>query len=193
MRSTYLALVAVLAATSSAAPAPVPQGANAGNCINFEFQVSDPSWYYRFDTGSTGQFSSLQKTCISGSSAMFFGRDAESVKGGQITKLEWHIDHSTEKAQSNIDVSIVEGYSLSMECTGFPSGATAPAIGGTTNLFHLGTCPHREGKNCVNDGGPSDTSNPWFTTGGYYWYDANHNGQTIFSGNPGTITCKIQD
>ena len=75
-----------------------------------------------------------------------------------------------------------------MLCTGFGTGS----IGGTQNLFSLGTCPDKNpnGPTCVNQNSHTSTSAAFFKHGGKYWFNDNDFVGTTFSGNP-KVTCTI--
>ena len=86
------------------------------------------------------------------------------------------------------NVSIVDGFSLSMYCTGFGTGD----IGGTQDLFGLGSCPDRNdnGPTCVNRGGHSNTAAPFFRNGGRYWFEDDVFVGVTFGGNP-ALSCAV--
>lgn len=73
-----------------------------------------------------------------------------------------------------------------MHCTGFGSGD----IGGTQNLFDLGTCPdtNLDGPTCVTKNSHTSTSAAFFKNGGKYRYDDNKFVGINFEGNP-EVTC----
>ena len=133
---------------------------------------------------------SLGTKSLCGSGAMFVGEQSPpslgSAAGGN-TKLEGTIV-GDGKNDNVFDVSLVDGYSLSMHCTGFGTGD----IGGTQNLFDLGSCPDRNanGPTCVNTGGHSNTAAQFFKNGGNYWYQDNTYKAVTFTGTP-AIHCAI--
>ncbi|KAI9710410.1 MAG: hypothetical protein M1812_007446 [Candelaria pacifica] len=170
--------------------------AAASKCIDITFQSSNGNWNYFFNGGwgsASGKVSALGTKSLCGSGALFVGYQTRaqglgSAAGGN-TKLECTVT-GDGKVDNVCDVSVVDGYSLSMHCTGFGTGD----IGGTQNLFSLGTCPKVNsqggGKACVNTNGHSNNAAQFFKNGGKYWYQDNKYVGTTFGGNP-KVTCVI--
>ena len=67
---------------------------------------------------------------------MYIGSSANPGAGN--TKLECYFPTDSTQ-QSNCDISLVDGYSLSVTCT--MKGASQPQIGGSVDLWTSGTCP----------------------------------------------------
>ena len=150
-------------ASSSAAPS------TGENCVTFT--SDDPSWYYSNSypwTGS-GTFGDLPggKICLPSNSAggaMYIGSSANPGAGN--TKFECYFPTDSTQ-QSNCDVSLVDGYSLSVTCT--MEGASQPQIGGDVDLWTSGTCPGgNQGGKCLNtkayDAAQTDVD-PFFQNG----------------------------
>ena len=58
-----------------------------------------------------------------------------------------------KSGEANCDVSLVDGYSLSMECK---AGGQPKNIGGGVDLYKTGKkCPDQQGVNCINGNGAS--------------------------------------
>lgn len=156
--------------SSAAASAPgTALPSTGGNCITFT--ADDPSWSYSNSgpwTGS-GTFGDLPggKLCLPSNAAggaMYIGTSAKPSAGN--TKLECYFPLDPSQP-SNCDVSLVDGYSLSVTCT--MEGASQPQIGGSVNLWTSGTCPGgQKGGVCPNtkayDAAQSDVD-PFFQTG----------------------------
>ncbi|KAI9775586.1 MAG: hypothetical protein M1835_005752 [Candelina submexicana] len=184
-----------LRASDDLKAAPVAAASN-GRCIDITFTSTNPDWNYYFngDWGlETGKVSQLKTRSLCGSGAMFVGAQTKgnglgSAAGGN-TKLECTVV-GDGKPDNVCDVSVVDGYSLSMHCTGFGTGD----IGGTRNLFDLGRCPkvNNNGHTCVNTNGHTNNADQFFKNGGKYWYQDNVYVGTTFSGTP-RITCAIEE
>ena len=168
--------------------------AGDGKCISITFQSSNANWNYFFngDWGSgTGTVGSLGTKSLCGSGAMFVGEQTVGHGLGAAsdgnTKLECTVT-GDGKGDNVCDISVVDGYSLSMHCTGTGFGD----IGGTQDLFSLATCPdtNPNGPTCVNDGGHSNNAAQFFKNGGKYWYQDNTFVATTFSGTP-AVHCAI--
>lgn len=148
-------------------------------CITFT--SDNPNWRYHADgpwakigTGSFG--SSSKKLCFPTTSstgpggALFIGTEQTPVGGN--TKLECFFPNT---GKGNCDVSLVDGYSLSVECD-IPG---SHKVGGSKNLFKTGK-PCVDGSQlgrgiCKNDKGYAPQQNdvtPFFkeglTDGNYY-------------------------
>ncbi|MCJ1275821.1 hypothetical protein MMC21_003624 [Puttea exsequens] len=155
----YFLLTAVLSNTAISQPLDNPDGAatvqpdnstadaNAAaiqnKCINFT--SANPNWRYHADgpwaSTGTGSFGSGSKrlcfptTASNGpGGALFIGTEQKPIGGN--TKLECFFPHT---GTGNCDVSVVDGYSLSVECD-IPR---YHKVGGSKNLF-------KTGKPCVD-------------------------------------------
>lgn len=139
-------------------------------CVTFTSQ--SPNWRYRADgpwaSVGTGSFSSGSKklcfpTSDSAGGALFIG--TEQTPGAGNTKLECFFPHS---GTANCDASLVDGYSLSVECD-IPGHHK---VGGSKNLFKTGK-PCVDGSQlgrgiCKNDKGYAPSQNdvtPFFKQG----------------------------
>ena len=170
------------------------EAATGNKCIDITFKSTNPNWNYFFngDWGSgSGNVGSLNTKKLCGSGAMFVGEQTKagglgSAAGGN-TKLECTVKGDGKK-DNVCDVSVVDGYSPSMHCTGFGTGD----IGGTQSLFNLENCPDKNnnGPTCVNTGGHTNNAAQFFKNGGKYWYQDNDFVATTFGGNP-KVECDI--
>lgn len=184
-------LSAELGSNDKVAALSAPKG---GKCIDITFTSENPKWNYYFNGGwgmGSGNVGQLKTKSLCGSGAMFVGQQTReqglgSAAGGN-TKLECTVTGSG-KRDSVCNVSVVDGYSLSMHCTGFGSGD----IGGTKNLFDLGKCPRKNpiGPTCVNTRGHTNNALQFFKNGGKYWFQDNVFVGTTFQGTP-KVTCHI--
>ena len=124
-------------------------------CINFK--SANPNWHYRMDGpwSGSGQFGSgWKQICMprsdSAGGAMFIAPNADTPAGS--TKLECFFP---SQGTANCDVSLVDGYSLSVACT--TSKHSTPTIGGYYNLWKDATgCEDQSMVNqgiCKNDKG----------------------------------------
>ncbi|KAL6718191.1 hypothetical protein ACLMJK_004279 [Lecanora helva] len=165
-----------------------------GKCIDITFVSDNPQWNYKFngDWGEgSGNVGALNTKTLCGSGAMFVGEQTPAnglgAASGGNTKLECTVKGDGKK-DNVCDVSVVDGYSLSMHCTGFP----ASEIGGTANLFNLGNCPdvNNHGHTCVNHNGHTNNAAQFFKNGGRYWYQDDTAVKTTFKGTP-KVKCSI--
>ena len=124
------------------------------HCIHFTFDNPNWHWTKAAPWGSDSRtFGELKdsKMCVSTNNnaggAMFIGPDANP--GGGSTKLECFFPTS---GSANCDVSIVDGYSLSLTCR---PGGNGQVIGGGIDLWNTGACPKESGPNCINTVGPT--------------------------------------
>ncbi|KAG6993872.1 hypothetical protein G7Y79_00050g086090 [Physcia stellaris] len=137
--------------------APKPSGPAPTKCMTFTFD--NPDWYYAnagpWGTASGTFGSTGGKICVpendSAGGAMFIGTEANPSGGN--TKLEIFFPLSGDAYG---DVSLVDGYSLSVTCQ---TGSVT--IGGPTDLFKTGkTCEDTSLLDhgiCKNDKGYADT------------------------------------
>ena len=179
---------------SASEPADTSRIAANSKCIDITFESSNPNWNYKFngDWGlGAGKVGSLGTKSLCGSGAMFVGAQTTSnglgsAAGGN-TKLECTVKGDGKK-DNVCNVSLVDGYSLSMHCTGNGFGD----IGGYKNLFDLGSCPkvNGNGHTCVNTGGHTNRAAQFFKNGGKYWYQDNTFVATTFGGTP-KVHCAI--
>ncbi|KAK4695885.1 hypothetical protein P7C71_g1946, partial [Lecanoromycetidae sp. Uapishka_2] len=164
--------------------------------VNFVASGGSYDWLFQGTGASSGNSASDNPSlCMaSGNSySFFFGSNSAGLgnAGYGNTLLETTIKASG--GQNVFDVSLCDGYSMAMQCTGFTDyGSSNAVIGGTESLWSLGTCPDVNGPNCVNTGSHSDSAAAFFTHGGAYWYDDDtpNPGQSTFTGR-GPITCTI--
>lgn len=139
------------AASSSVAPAPVgsatattvappsPSSSSStpvsgGWCINFTTAPGTPAWYWTNANPWSGSGdASTASQCFApndgAGGAMFIGSSANPSAGN--TKLECFFPTA---GQGNCDVSLVDGYSLSVQCT-LPGAATI-GLNSTQNLWN---------------------------------------------------------
>ena len=170
-----------------------------GVCVTFG-ATSDDLWYW-WNGGPGGDPSTFAEKqigtiCLTDAGAMFVGSSNNVASGGGNTKFEWSIGAST----SNFDVSVCDGFSVPMSCTGF-GGNESPyvTIGGGElcdgdcpasdqyegNCRNLGahTGDIAEVPSCFQEGagaeGKSGTNN--------YWLYDNYSVQSIFTGRTGVV------
>ena len=129
------------------------------------------------------------------SGAMFIGpTTSQSGAGG--TKLECNFPVTIgqgPKSQPNCDISLVDGYSLSLACT----GPGSESFGNSENLWTKATCPIVNGDYCTNSqgyAGSQDNVDQFFKNA-YPDYRIWVTGQTtqndaIFTQH-GTVKCKV--
>ena len=195
---------------SASVPANSTSPITAGTCndcsgVCVTFGATDSSLTYWFNGGPGGDAASfknkpLNSVCLTDAGAMFVGAAGAIAEngdwnGGPSTKFEWSVGAST----SNFDVSVCDGFSVPMSCTGF-SGNESPytTIGGGEICSD---CPAADvtGSTCKNPGahtgvlaevptcftegegavGKSGTNN--------YWYYDNISVQSIFTGRTGVV------
>ena len=134
---------------------PNPALTDAVSQACFQFTFDDPSWSFTrqnpWGSGSS-TFGSLPngQLCVptndGAGGAMFIGPGSSPGPGS--TKLECFFPTS---GTANCDISLVDGYSLSVECN--PSSGGTP-IGGSVDLWTQGNgCPEEQDPNCINTNG----------------------------------------
>ena len=185
----------------------------AGTCDNCDgvcvtFGATDDSLTYWFNGGPGGSASSFKNkqigsTCFASNTAgaMFVGpseavSDSGVWQGGPSTKFEWSVGSST----SFFDVSVCDGFSVPMSCTGFDGNETPfTTIGG--GELCANDCPagNQKGAYCQNPGshtGVLAEVPSCFTAGegaegksgtNNYWYYDNISVQSIFTGRTGVV------
>ena len=212
------ASVTATAYPSASAPANSTSGGNsttggspvaAGTCSNCDGvcvtfgATSDDLWYW-FNGGPGGDPSTfgdnpLGPVCLTDAGAMFVAGSSMQTNGGGNTKFEWSIGATT----SNFDVSICDGFSVPMLCTGFDGNETSTDTIGGGELCSS-DCPadDQNGANCMNKGahtgvlaevpscflegaGPDGTK----STNNYWYYD-NISVQAIFTARK-DIICTV--
>lgn len=196
--STPLANNKVLASSSSTAGS-VSDASCDGVPVTFVANGGDYNWAIRGPgyTSNSGNSASGQPiTCLTaGSPSLFIGSDASTLgqAAGGNTLFECTIVAS---GASICDISLCDGYSMAVKCTGF-TDATNSSIGGSQSLWNGPACTDVNGVNCVNpeQGGAHQDASPAFfapaNNGGNYWYDDTTNiGKSTFSGN-GLVTCTV--
>lgn len=170
-----------------------------GVCVTFG-ATNDDLWYW-WNGGPGGDASTFANNqigtiCLTDAGAMFVGSSSNVDSGGGNTKFEWSIGAST----SNFDVSVCDGFSVPMSCTGF-GGNESPYVtigggdlcasdcpaddqfdGNCRNLgAHTGNLAAVPG--CFQEGagaeGKSGTNN--------YWLYDNYSVQSIFTGRTGVV------
>lgn len=185
------ALTTASGSTGTSAPSTPGNGAW---CV--DFTSSDPSFMWAYD-GAWGSVTDTHafgdqnpSSCLSGSGAMYVG--TSGLSGGTKFECTFLTD------QANCDVSIVDGYSLSMSCS-VPQAnwqAGPNPIGGTTDLFTKGSCPSGVSNGiCPNPNGhdqaqpPGSSVNAFFTDEAF-WYNDFVSEQVQYTGNP-HMTCTV--
>ena len=136
---------------------------------------------------------------------MFVGRskagDSGVASGGANTKFEWSVGATT----SNFDVSVCDGFSVPMSCTGFGGNETPYVTIGGGELCK-GDCPSADvnGPNCRNLGAHTNTlvEVPSCIQEGAgavgksgknnYWLNDNISVQAIFTGRT-DVVCTVGD
>ena len=126
---------------------------------------------------------------------MYLGTSANPTGGA--TKLECNFPvtlGSGPNPQANCDVSLVDGYSVSVACTG-PGGE---AFGSGTNYWTSGTpCPNVVGDTCKNDHGydaSQDSVDPFFKQAYpdyWIWVDGQTNQNDPNYQTTGTVKCTV--
>ena len=152
--------VATPSSSSTAAPAASPGTKNksttgdtstgSGWCIdlsgNIDFYYTIQGW------GSSSGKGPLTNFCPGyQSGAIFIGTEANPESGN--TKLECAFV-ATAGGISDCDVSLVDGYSVSVTCT----APGSVKFGSSVDLWSQNTCPDVVGSTCVNVNGGSATS-----------------------------------
>lgn len=173
-----------------------------GVCVTFG-ATSDDLWYW-WNGGPGGNPSTfgdnpIGSICLTDAGAMFVGGSNIQTDGGGNTKFEWSVGATT----SNFDVSVCDGFSVPMLCTGFDGNETSTNTIGGGELC-AGDCPagDQSGANCMNKGahtgvladvpscfsegaGPDGTE----STNNYWYYD-NIAVQAIFTART-DIVCTV--
>ena len=203
MKTTYAYASIALAVLI---PANVLAESYCGDCdgVCVSFDATDDSLYYWWNGGPGGDpttFGGYQigSTCLTGGGALFVGTDESVASGGANTKFEWDVADST----AYFDVSVCDGFSVPMTCTGF-EGNEGPytTLGG--GELCSGDCPSSdvEGSNCRNSGshtGVLEDVPSCFQQGmgaegenGYnnYWLYDDYSVQAIFTGRSG-VSCTV--
>ena len=171
-----------------------------GVCVTFG-ATSDDLWYW-WNGGPGGNPSTfgdspIGSICLTDAGAMFVGGSNIQTDGGGNTKFEWSVGATT----SNFDVSVCDGFSVPMLCTGFDGNETSTNTIGGGELC-AGDCPDQSGANCLNTG--AHTGNlaavpSCFTEGAgpdgtestnNYWYYDNIAVQAIFTART-DIVCTV--
>ena len=185
-------------------------GGACGNCngVCVTFESTNEGYYYWWNGGPGGAASTfgekpIGSICLTDAGAMFVGStvDGESgvATGGANTKFEWSVGATT----SNFDISVCDGFSVPMTCTGF-QGNESPftTIGGGDLCTY--DCPDadKNGVNCRNPGAHTGDLNQvpsCFKSGmgaqgssgsNNYWLYDNVSVQSIFTGRSG-VTCTV--
>ena len=171
----------------------------AGVCVTFA-ATSDDLWYW-WNGGPNGDPTTFGKKpigsiCLTQAGAMFVGGSDNVASGGGNTKFEWSVGATT----SNFDVSLCDGFSVPMSCTGF-AGNESPYVTIGGGDVCQGECQDKveNSPNCRNLGahsgslaavpscfqegagaeGKSGTNN--------YWLYDNYSVQSIFTGRTGVV------
>lgn len=171
-----------------------------GVCVTFG-ATSDDLWYW-WNGGPNGNPSTfgdnpIGSICLTDAGAMFVGGSNILSDGGGNTKFEWSVGATT----SNFDISVCDGFSVPMLCTGFDGNETSTnTIGG--GALCADDCPDPSQANCLNTGahtgvlsevpscflegaGPDGTE----STNNYWYYD-NIAVQAIFTART-DIVCTV--
>ena len=190
--------------TNSTSPgSPITAGSCSncdGVCVTFGATSGD-LWYW-FNGGPGGdpsQFGTkpIGPVCLTDAGAMFVASSSMNTNGGSNTKFEWSVGSDT----SNFDVSVCDGFSVPMVCTGFNGNQTSTDTIGGGEI--CSDCPNpNSGGNCPNPGahtgdvtkvpscflageGPKGTE----STNNYWYYD-NISVQAIFTDRK-DIVCTV--
>lgn len=194
-------------ANSTSGSGPITAGSCSGcSGVCVTFGATDDSLTYWFNGGPGGKAASFGKSplgsiCLTDAGAMFVG-SAEAIadngdwNGGPSTKFEWSVGAD----RSNFDVSICDGFSVPMSCTGF-DGNLSPfeTIGGGEICADDCDASNKTPMSCQNPGahtGVLAQVPSCFTKGAgaegksgsnNYWYYDNVSVQSIFSGRTGVV------
>ncbi|KAG8529049.1 uncharacterized protein KY384_005683 [Bacidia gigantensis] len=213
-KSLLLSLASLLALTTADqgySPSGSPGGSNGEFCVPFKFKSNNPDWQFErrglcegTTNGKLGQDNA--DCCFKGSGAMFVSPISRGLGDGTYgnTIIECTIAPNAQ-GQSVCDISLVDGFSLAVQCGEFPSGdpsgkGTPEAyIGGKLDLSDLHTCktPCQQGQDCTSclNNGHGSAIDQFFTDtkGGNYWYQDNTAGKSTFIGLPkkGYVECTI--
>ena len=197
---------------TASAPANSTSPITAGTCDNcagvcVTFGALDDSLTYWWNGGPGGKASSFKDSdigsvCLTQAGAMFVGgsdsvSDSGVWQGGPSTKFEWSVGATT----SNFDISVCDGFSVPMSCTGFEGNETPFVTIGGGELC-ADECPgsDQKGADCENPGAHSNVLAQvpsCFTEGAgaegksgttnNYWYYDNISVQSIFTGRTGVV------
>ena len=178
-----------------------------GVCVTFG-ATNDDLWYWwnGGPGGDPAQFGEKKvgSVCLTGGGAMFVGTSQGGASGvntgGPNTKFEWYVSAET----SNFDVSVCDGFSVPMSCTGF-EGNESPYVTIGGGELCTGDCPSgdQNGPNCKNPGAHTDLAQvPSCILEGSgaegksgtnnYWLQDNLSVQAIFTGRTGVV-CTVGD
>lgn len=205
MKTTY-AYASIVLALMTPTNVLAQDSSSCGDCdgVCVTFDATDDSLYYWWNGGPGGDpttfgGSQIGSTCLTGGGALFVGASDSVASGGGNTKFEWDVADST----SYFDVSVCDGFSVPMTCTGF-EGNEGPytTIGG--GELCSGDCPSSDvdGANCVNSGShtgvfkdvPSCFQQGMGAEGesgeNNYWLFDGLSVQAIFSGRSG-VSCTV--
>ena len=174
-----------------------------GVCVTFGATSGDLwYWWNGGPGGDPSQFGPkpIGPVCLTDAGAMFVASSSMNTNGGGNTKFEWSVGSKT----SNFDVSVCDGFSVPMVCTGFNGNQTSTdTIGGGEICRSDCPKPNAAG-NCMNTGahtgvledvpscfkageGPDGTE----STNNYWYYD-NISVQAIFTDRK-DIVCTVGD
>ena len=201
---------ATVPANSTSGGSPITAGTCSGCngvCVTFG-AVDDDLWYW-WNGGPGGEPSQFGANnpgavCLTGGGAMFVGssKDGDSgvSTGGANTKFEWYVSAGT----SNFDISVCDGFSVPMACTGF-EGNESPYVTIGGGELCTNDCPasNQDGPNCRNPGAHTDLAQvPECILEGSgaegkngknnYWLQDNLSVQAIFTGRTGVV-CTVGD
>ena len=190
-------------ATSSAAFASGSATSSSGNQICIDFTGGDFHWLNTGSWGSSsGQGASSASQCfdLTADGGMFICesecQNAGDAATAKYTKLECTFGGTYE----NCDISLVDGFSLPLECT-IPGAKPTDTIGGLTDLTSLTSCPTTvEDNTCSNANSYESSTNDvtqFFQnanggSGGNYcvFQTCSASSDIFFTGTP-TISCQV--
>lgn len=172
-------------------------GPCSGVQVNFVTEGGTYNWLYHGFGGDSGNSATKDPSrCFEvGSGAFFVGSEAASLGAAWAGNTIIECAIVADGGQNVCDVSLCDGYSMAVQCEGFGDvGSSNAQIGGTSNLWTLGSCPSSNvvGPNCINPGSHQDSAPDFFTRGGSYWHNDNNPnpGHASFYGR-GPVTCTI--
>ena len=193
-------------ANSTTGGSPIKAGSCSncdGVCVTFGATSGDLWYWWNGGPGgdpSTFDDNPIGSVCLTDAGAMFVANSNMNTNGGGNTKFEWSVGSDT----SNFDVSVCDGFSVPMVCTGFYGNETSTnTIGG--GEICGSDCPDpNEAGNCMNTGahtgdladvascflageGPDGTE-----SSNNYWYYDNISVQAIFTDRK-DIVCTVGD
>lgn len=199
---------------TASAPANSTSPITAGSCsdcsgVCVTFGATDDSYTYWFNGGPGGNAASFKDSpigsiCLTQAGAMFVG-GSEAIasngdwNGGPSTKFEWSVGDTT----SNFDVSVCDGFSVPMSCTGF-AGNESPYVTIGGGELCDSDCPSVDQTTltCENPGAHTNVLAEvpdCFTAGegavgksgtNNYWYYDNISVQAIFTGRT-DVVCTV--